>query len=234
MLVSTGMQIVRQVGSAPILVNVPRFKRPLEPAIHKRQSRVAFNARNSMSFRTAAITALLLVSISQSSLHAQIPVAEVEAIGGPWECVDADGVHGILISASTGLKNKAIDWQSLTVLIYQRGPQNRMGYFVPGREDKVATLDERRLDIHFKGQPNLDSRHLPAFEMQIRFDPIAKLWSGTWSLCKRPGGAVLERPVRRSGAPEHALQGDWKGASDPGIDSSLVSFSISGSLLTEL
>jgi hypothetical protein len=157
-----------------------------------------------------AITAFLLwASVQGTQLYGQIPVRDLVATIGPWECVDANGVHGILV---TGLvDSQALDFPSVSILIYQRGVQNQGGYFSP-TPDRVVAFDGKRLSIRFKGLSNADSRHLPAFDLDLAFDSAAGRWTGAWSLCNRPGGAVLERPRQSPGSQPHAVVGKWEGS----------------------
>jgi hypothetical protein len=57
--------------------------------------------------------------------------------------------------------------------------------------------------------------HLPFFDMEIAFDRDSGRWSGSWSLCKRSGGVILERPSKSTSSMPSVFVGDWEGQIDP-------------------
>src|SRR5690242_593489 len=90
-------------------------------------------------------------------LSAQVPVADLQAVAGPWECVDSNGIHGIFLSSDTQLKGSGreqkVDWQHQDIYVSRRlvGGKTQGGYFVPNRTDATSTtdFDGKRLTIHF-------------------------------------------------------------------------------------
>lgn len=76
--------------------------------------------------------------------------------------------------------------------------------------DGSTVFDGKRLIIHFK-----DRTDIPPFDLDVRFDPTARHWSGSWSVCDKSPEVVLERPHPAEGVTPSAFVGDWEGYPDP-------------------
>jgi len=152
-------------------------------------------------------------------LHAQVPAQDLASMAGPWECKDSNGIHGLSLIATTRLFESG-DLQNIPSLavsfrIYQRqGGQERWGYFSTSDPGGTAVLDSNHLTIHFKIQSGTRP-DIPPFDMDVRFDSARQQWTGMWSLCNTPAGAVLERPHLGDAVQANALVGDWKGSQEP-------------------
>lgn len=171
-------------------------------------------------------------------LDAQIAIPDFRVADGPWECVDATGIHGIFLSGhsrpsiSGGQQTTA--WLSQSIFIYRRlqagGTQG--GYFVPNRNDATSTssFDGKHLNIHFA---NSRLSNISPFDIDITYEPTVNQWVGSWSFCNMPGGAVLERPHPRDGLRPHVLVGDWEEGpiSGLGADHLRVRESMDGTLV---
>src|SRR6267378_3084798 len=174
-------------------------------------------------------------------LSGQIAIPVFQAVDGPWECVDSNGVHSIFLSASARLINSGgqqkVAWQNETVFVSRRlqGGGTQGGYFVPNLVDatSMASFDGKRLTIRFTNSrlPNLSP-----FDMDITYDPGATRWVGSWSFCNSTGGAVLERPHPPQGVLADGLVGDWEGGPTLGFGSGLLKVrqSMDGRLLAWL
>jgi hypothetical protein len=144
-------------------------------------------------------------------LQAQIPVRDVQAFEGPWECRNTIGVAGVFITALSFLGSKTdqqdVTSQAFNIRVYQRqGKQEHSGYFSPS-----TGLDRsKRLIIHFK-----DGTDIPPFDLDVSFDPSAGHWTGYWSFCDKSPEVVLERPRPDEGIQPSAFVGDWEGYPDP-------------------
>jgi hypothetical protein len=148
-------------------------------------------------------------------LQAQISIPDLQALEGPWECRNPVGAAGVFITANTILTQSGQEYiasQSIDIRVYQRqGEQERAGYFSPGPGlDGSTGFDGKRLIIHFK-----DRTDIPPFDLDVRFDPTAGRWTGSWSFCDKPLEVVLERPHPGEGVHLSAFVGDWEGYSDP-------------------
>ena len=151
-----------------------------------------------------------------AAADAQIPLADVRAIAGPWECRDGNGIHGIFISIHTQLTRGAVDnaiaWQTVSIRGYQRlnTGATRMGYFSVGHSDSGGSVifDGKRLVI--EGSRQLSPPHLPPFSLEALLEPGRTQWSGKWSLCEPPGGTVLRRPQPGPDVVISALAGNWE------------------------
>jgi len=149
-------------------------------------------------------------------LQAQMPVRDLQVLEGPWECRNTIRAAGVFITAHTLLAQKRdqqdITSQSIDIRVYQRqGGQEHWGYFSPSGDPNGSTVFEsKRLIIHFK-----DPTDIPAFDLDVRFDPATQHWSGFWSLCDKSQDVVLERPRPKEGVHPSALVGDWEGYPDP-------------------
>ena len=75
-------------------------------------------------------------------LYAQVSITDVQALAGPWECVDADGIHGIFLSASGNLKSPGAEPKvpSRIVSIYVsrrlKVAGGQGGYFYPDHDGR--------------------------------------------------------------------------------------------------
>jgi hypothetical protein len=178
-----------------------------------------------MNLRRATLVILSTVYLN-SPIYAQIPLRDLERVEGAWECVDSDGVHGIFLTSNTYSdsygQTAQISRQTINILVYRRlHGQSQGGTFTVGSSDKYggAAFDGKLLSIHLNGQPPVSRAtsppHLPFFEMEIAFDRDADRWTGAWSLCKRNGGALLERPAAGGAGKPSAFVGDWEGRVDP-------------------
>jgi hypothetical protein len=156
-----------------------------------------------------------------ATAYAQIPLADERAIAGPWECRDANGIHGIFISTHTqltrGAVGNAIARQNVSIRVYQRlnTGATHSGYFSVGHSDfgGSAVFDGKRLGIQLSRQ--LSPPHLPPFSLEAVLEPGSTRWSGNWSLCEPPGGTVLERPQPGPDVVISALAGNWERQPDP-------------------
>src|SRR6266851_3329871 len=163
-----------------------------------------------MNDRVPILTMLLCTGFLAYPLHAQIPVRDLQAVEGPWECRNPVGAAGVFITANTFLPQKGgqqdITWQSIDIRAYQRqGEQEHGGYFSPSTgPDRSTVFDGKRLIIHFK-----DRTDIPPFDLDVRFDPTARHWTGSWSLCDKSLEVVLERPRPEQGVHTSAFVGDW-------------------------
>ncbi len=54
-----------------------------------------------MQIRSSILVVTLCAALLACPLLAQIPVQELQAVEGPWECNGSLGVRGIFIAAST-------------------------------------------------------------------------------------------------------------------------------------
>jgi hypothetical protein len=169
-----------------------------------------------MSDRVPILTMLLCAGFLAYPLHAQISVRDLQAVEGPWECRNPVGAAGVFITANTFLPQKGgqqdITSQSIDIRVYQRhGEQEHGGYFSPSTgPDGSTVFDGKRLIIHFK-----DRTDIPPFDLDVRFDPTARHWSGSWSLCDKSPEVVLDRPHPAEGVTPSAFVGDWEGYPDP-------------------
>jgi hypothetical protein len=139
-------------------------------------------------------------------LRAQISVHDVQALEGPWECRNSNGVAGVFITTNTLPTS-----QSSNILVYQRrGEQEHDGTFgaSTGR-DGSAVFDGKRLIIHKARTEAIQ------FDLDVSFDAAADHWTGSWSLCDQPLDVVLERPHAVDGVHPSAFVGDWEGYPDP-------------------
>jgi hypothetical protein len=159
---------------------------------------------------------LLAVGCLVCPLQAQVPVGDLRLLEGPWECRNSSGIHGFFVTAVTTLAGKAeqreITSRSVNIGVYQRhAGQERWGYFSPGGDPNGSTVfDGKRLIIHFK-----DRTDLPPFDLDVKFDPATRRWTGLWSLCDQSKQVVLERPRPAVGVHPGAFVGDWEGTADP-------------------
>lgn len=169
-----------------------------------------------VSNRVPLLTMLICAGFLVYPLRAQISVRDLQALEGPWECRNPIGAAGVFISANTFLTQKndqrEITSQSIDIRVFQRqGEQEHGGYFSPSTGlDGSTVFDGKRLIIHFK-----DRTDIPPFDLDVRFDPTAKHWTGSWSLCDKSLEVVLERPRPEQGVHTSAFVGDWEGYSDP-------------------
>jgi hypothetical protein len=163
----------------------------------------------------------LICFVLCATAYAQVPLADERAIAGPWECHDANGVHGIFISVHTPLTRGAGDnataWQNESIRVYQRLNigATHSGYFSVGHSDSggSAVFDGKRLSIELSRR--LSPPHLPPFSLEAVLEPGGTRWSGKWSLCEPPGGTVLERPKPGPDVVISALAGNWERQPDP-------------------
>jgi hypothetical protein len=150
------------------------------------------------------------------TLQAQTPVRDLQVLEGPWECRNRIGIHGVFISALTSLTEKGsqqgITSQSISLRVYERKEgQEHSGYFSPSGDPNGSTVFEsKRLIIHIKYPTDI-----PAFDLDVRFDPAIRHWSGFWSLCNKSQDVVLSRPRPKEGVHPSTLVGNWEGYSDP-------------------
>lgn len=171
-----------------------------------------------VSNRVPVLAMLLCAVFLVCPLQAQISVRDLQALEGPWECRNPIGAAGFFITANTFLTQKSgqqdITSQSIDIRVYQRqGEQEHGGYFSPSAGlDGSTVFDGKRLIIHFK-----DRTDIPPFDLDVRFDPTAGHWTGSWSLCDKSLEVVLERPHPREGVHPSAFVGDWEGYPDPTI-----------------
>lgn len=162
--------------------------------------------------RARILTVVLCVVFRAYPLQAQVPVRDLQALEGPWECRNSGGAVGFFIAADTSLTQKGgrpdIASQSIYIRVYQRrGEQEQGGYFSPSTYlDQSTRFDGKRLIIHFK-----DWTDIHPFDLDVTFDQAAKHWTGSFSLCDKQPGAVLERPRQREGVPHSAFVGNWQG-----------------------
>jgi hypothetical protein len=169
-----------------------------------------------VSNRVPLLTMLICAGFLVYPLQAQISVRDLQALEGPWECRNPIGAAGVFISANTFLIQKndqrEITSQSIDIRVFQRqGEQEHGGYFSPSTGLNGATVfDGKRLIIHFK-----DRTDIPPFDLDVRFDPTARHWTGSWSLCDKSLEVVLERPRPEQGVHTSAFVGDWEGCPDP-------------------
>ena len=169
-----------------------------------------------VSHRVPILTMVLCADFIVYPLQAQISVRDLQALEGPWECRNPIGVAGVFITAHTFLTQKSgqqdFTSQSIDIHVYQRqGEQEHGGYFSPSTGlDGSTVFDGKRLIIHFK-----DRTDIPPFDLDVRFDPTAENWTGSWSLCDKSLEVVLERPRPGEGLPPSAFVGDWEGYPDP-------------------
>ena len=178
-----------------------------------------YNAPMAVSTRVP-ILAMILGAVGPGCLvcplQAQIPVRDLQVLEGPWECRNPNGIHGVFVTALTSLTEKGsqqdITSQSINIRVYERqGGQEHWGYFSPSGDPNGSTVFEsKRLIIHFK-----DRADMPAFDLDVRFDPATQHWSGFWSLCDKSQDVVLERPRPKEGVHPSTLVGDWEGYPDP-------------------
>jgi hypothetical protein len=140
---------------------------------------------------------------------------------------------GFFITADTFLTQTSgqqdITSQSIDIRVYQRqGEQEHGGYFSPSTGlDGSTIFDGKRLIIHFK-----DRTDIPPFDLDVRFDPPAGHWTGSWSLCDKSLEAVLAHP--RSGEGVH----QWETGRDTQIRqqgfAARLALCISGRVMTEV
>jgi hypothetical protein len=165
-----------------------------------------------VSNRVAILTIVLCAGFLVYPLQAQISIRDLQALEGPWECRNPIGAAGVFITANTLLTQKSgqqdITSQSIGIRVYQRqGEQEHGGYFSPNTGlDGSTVFDGKRLIVHFK-----DRTDIPPFDLDVRFDPTARHWTGSWSLCDKS----LERPRPGEGVHPSAFVGDWEGYPDP-------------------
>ena len=177
---------------------------------------LAYSSHMAVNVRISILAAMLGAAGFGCLVHplrAQVPVRDVQALEGPWECISPGGTHGVFITAETFLSGKGsqpeITSQSLSIRIYERqGGQERIGYFSPGDDGSTAFKDNR-LIIHSR-----DRADIPPFDLEVSFDPVKRQWSGSWSLCDKAQAVVLERPRLKEGGQLSTFAGDWDGASD--------------------
>jgi len=158
------------------------------------------------------------------SLRAQIPSADLQRVSGAWECVDSDGIHGILITSSTHTTGtgdeERVDWQGISIFVYQRdGGKEEGGYFTAGHHgpDGGADLDGKRLLVYL----HRPLSNISNFDADLIFDDFAGQWEGHWSFCNSPGRAVLARPYPREGNSPSVFSGDWDASSASGLSGAL-------------
>ena len=174
---------------------------------------------NKKMLRLSAFMMIVCLGTFAYQIQAQVPVQDLASMSGPWECKDSNGIHGISLIATTRLKGGGnlpkVTSQTVSFRIYQRqGEPERWGYFNTSDPSGTTVLDDNHLTIHFKIQ--IGTRpDIPAFDMDVRFDSARQQWTGLWSLCNTPSGAVLERPHPGQGVPTNTLVGDWKGSQEP-------------------
>ena len=181
-----------------------------------------------MRLRTGGV--ILICFALCATADAQIPLADVRAIAGPWECRDGNGIHGIFISIHTQLTRGAVDnaiaWQNVSIRVYQRlnTGETHMGYFSVGHSDSGGSVifDGKRLVI--EGSRQLSPPHLPPFSLEALLEPGRTQWSGKWSLCEPPGGTVLRRPQPGPDVVISALAGNWE--RQPPLNRPIVSESL--------
>jgi hypothetical protein len=140
------------------------------------------------------------------TLQAQIPVPDLQAVEGPWECRNSMGTAGVFITAETFWSQQnggqGIASQLISILVYQRqGGQEQGGYF--STSDGSTVFDGKRMIIHFK-----DRTDIPPLDLDVRFDQASQRWMGSFSLCDE-SQEVLDRPRARDG-PHSAFVGDWQ------------------------
>jgi hypothetical protein len=175
-----------------------------------------YNASMAVRNRVPVLAMLLCAVFLVYPLQAQISVRDLQALEGPWECRSPIGAAGIFITANTLLTQKSgqqdISSQSIDIRVYQRqGEQEHGGYFSPSTGlDGSTVFDGKRLIIHFK-----DRTDIPPFDLDVRFDPTAGHWTGSWSFCDKSLEVVLDRPRPGEGVHPSAFVGDWEGYSDP-------------------
>jgi len=140
-------------------------------------------------------------------LQAQIPVHDIQALQGPWECRNSMGTAGVFITAQTPLSRQDGELRnaskSIDIRVYQRQGKTEHGrYFSPS--DGSTVFDGKRMIIHFE-----DRTGTPPFDLDVRFDQARQRWTGSFSLCDKPQDTVLDRPRAQEG-PHSAFVGDWQ------------------------
>jgi hypothetical protein len=192
------------------------------PAAHARGSSATrggvsdYNARIAVSHHVPVFTLVIWAGFFVYPLQAQIPIREVGAVEGPWECRNTNGTAGFFITAHTflgeGRDQQNIASQSITIRVYQRqGEQEHRGYFSPSTGlDRSNFFDGKRLVIHVE-----DRADIPPFDLDVSFDPAAGHWTGSLSLCDKLHEVILERPRAKEGVRPSAFVGDWEGYPDP-------------------
>lgn len=169
-----------------------------------------------VSNRITFLTMLIGAGSFVYPLQAQISVRDLQALEGPWECKKPIGGAGVFISADTLLTQRndrpEITSQSIDIRVFQRqGEQEQGGYFSPSEGIDASTVfDGKRLIIHFK-----DRADISPFDLDVKFDPTASYWTGSWSLCDKSHKVVLERPRPQQEVQASAFVGDWDGHPDP-------------------
>jgi hypothetical protein len=192
------------------------------------------------SMRIQFLVTLIVLAMLLRPCQAQIPAQDIRAMAGPWECIDARGIHGISISAVTALVqsggSKKISSQTINVYAYERKEGVTVGSFtsVNGNPSKGAILDETHLVIHQVDRnvvlparvlvlpggvtvsvPSPPLNVIPAYDLDVQFDSVKQQWAGSWSLCNKTGENVLERPHPGQGVTASILVGDWVGIRNP-------------------
>lgn len=169
--------------------------------------------------KTGLVLVIVGVCCRVSPMQAQIPVQDLQRVEGAWECADSDGVHGIFLTGTTQFAHpggvpRKIAWQTINLLVYRRlNGQTQSGTFVAGHSDATgngAVFDGKRLQIHLnRPLAGQSPPHLPSFDLDITFN--SGRWTGAWTLCKKAGGAVLERPGTGGTLKRNDFVGDWMG-----------------------
>ena len=163
------------------------------------------------------LMAMLLRPSASLSLEmqssAKIPLADLRAMAGPWECHDSkDNTYGVWITSRTEVhRNSGLETivsQTGSFRVYQWGPAGTSsGYFSMTGPNSISKLEDRHLVIDFKGGL---LRNGP-FLLDVHFDSNKLFWKGIWTPCGGASEVMLERPISDATTTRNPLVGDWQG-----------------------
>jgi len=136
--------------------------------------------------------------------QAKIPLDDLRAMAGPWECHDSQGnTYGIWITSRTEVQRTAgqhtIGTQTGNIKAYQWGPAGtNYGFLSLTGPNSLLKLEDRHLVIDRKG-------------LDVHFDADKLVWKGIWTSCGGNSEVMLERPVSSTTTTRNPMIGDWQG-----------------------